>query len=110
MAPQTSRRPARNTASPAFDPVEANGVEPLVGGVEVEPGDVVDDDVAVVVVDDVVEVVEVVDAGGSVVVVVVGGAVVVGGVVVVVDPVTSISTPFGSWVPPSLSVAPKKAV
>jgi hypothetical protein len=97
VAPQTSSRAARNTVSPAFDPVDASGTEPLVAGVEVEPGDVDDE-----VVDEVV-----VEVGGSVVVVVLGGAVVV---VVVADPVTSISTPFGSWVPPSLSVAPKKAV
>jgi len=93
VAPQTSSRAARNTVSPAFDPVDASGTEPLVAGVEVGPGDV-DDEV-------------VVEVDGSDVVVVLGGAVVV---VVVADPVTSISTPFGSWVPPALSVAPKKAV
>ena len=104
MAPQTSSRAARNTVSPAFDPVDASGTEPLVAGVEVEPGDVDDEVVVEVVVEDDEVVVEV---GGSDVVVVLGGAVVV---VVVADPVTSISTPIGSWVPPSLSVAPKKAV
>lgn len=107
MAPQASSRAARNTVSPAFDPVEASGTEPLVDGVDPEPGEVVDD--VVVVDDEVVEfvvVVEVVDGGGSVVVVVVVGTV----VVVVADPVTSNSTPVDSRVPPSLSVAPKKAV
>ena len=101
MAPQTSSRAARNTVSPAFDPVDASGTEPLVAGGEVEPGEV-DEEVLVV---DAVDVV--VEVGGSVaVVVVLGGAV----VVVVADPVTSISRPSGSVVPPSLSVTPKKAV
>jgi len=104
VAPQTSSRAARNTVSPAFDPVDASGTEPLVAGVEVEPGDV-DDEVVDEVDDEVVDEV-VVEVGGSVVVVVLGGAV----VVVVAGPVTSVSTPIGSWVPPSLSVAPKKAV
>jgi hypothetical protein len=102
VAPQTSSRAARNTVSPAFDPVDASGTEPLVAGGEVEPGEV-DEEVLVV---DAVDVV--VEVGGSVAVVVVlgGGAV----VVVVADPVTSISRPSGSVVPPSLSVTPKKAV
>jgi hypothetical protein len=106
VPPQASSRAARNTVRPASDPVDAIGTEPLDDGVEPEPGDVVDGVpfVVDVVVDDVDEVVDVDDV---VVVVVDGGGAVV---VVVADPVTSNSTPFGSWVPPSLSVAPKNAV